>query len=414
MRVLILSQYFWPETFIINTLVDALEAAGAQVTVLTGQPNYPDGVVFAGYRASSIRRERYGRTTDVFRVPIVPRARGSAIRLASNYLSFVLSASILGPWLLRGRRIDVVFVYAPSPIVQSIPGMVLKRFKGAKLVTWVQDLWPQSLESTGFVRNRFLLALVEGMVRWIYRGNDQLLGQSNAFVAAIQTLAGKTPVEYFPNPGESAFTEADEHPKPELVLPSGFNVVFAGNLGTVQALDTVLDAATMLHAEPEVRFVLMGSGSRSRWLVEEIARRDLTNVLLPGRFEPSSMPGILSQAAALLVSLKRGEILSQTIPAKVQAYLASGRPILASLDGEGGELVIAAGAGFASPAEDARSLADNVLRLKQLSTEERRHMGDAGRRFYDRHFRPRVLAERLLGRFRDLVGNDPLALPRGS
>lgn len=403
MRVLILTQYFWPESFRINTLVDALEAAGAQVTVLTGQPNYPDGAVFAGYRAASVRRDRYGSATDVFRVPIVPRATASALRLASNYLSFVLSASLLGPWLLRGRKIDVIFVYAPSPIVQAIPGMLLKRLKGAKLVTWVQDLWPESLESTGFVTNRLLLRLVARMVRWIYRANDLLMGQSRAFVAAIRPLAGPTPVEYFPNPGELPTTTVADR-EPELLLPAGFNVVFAGNLGTVQALDTVLDVAALLNDEPDIRFVLLGSGSRSAWLAAEIARRALTNVVLPGRFDSDAMPGILSQAAALLVSLKKGDMLAKTIPAKVQAYLASGRPILASLDGEGAELVTAAGAGFASPAEDARGLADGVQRLKRMSHEERRRMGDAGRAFYDEHFQPRVLAESLVSRFRELTG----------
>ncbi|HTE44868.1 MAG TPA: glycosyltransferase family 4 protein [Gemmatimonadaceae bacterium] len=405
MRVLILSQYFWPESFPINRLVHALEAEGAHITVLTGQPNYPDGAVFAGYRATSMSRSRYGRAIDVFRVPIVPRGSASGFRLAINYLSFVLSASILGPWLLRGRGFDVVCVYAPSPIVQSIPGIVLKRVKRAKLVTWVQDLWPQSLETTGFVSNTFLLSLTERMVSWIYRRNDQLMGQSKAFVVAIQKLSGRTPVEYFPNPGESP--QAEGGGEPQLVLPAGFNVVFAGNLGTVQSLDTVLDAATILRLESNVRFVFVGSGSRSLWLAEEVGRRGLTNVLLAGRFESAAMPGIFSQADALLVSLNRSEVLSQTIPSKVQAYLAAGRPILASLDGEGAELVAEAGAGYASAAEDAQALADNIIRLRCLAPEERARMGIAGRVLFDAHFQAPVLARLLLGRFRDLINAEP-------
>jgi glycosyltransferase involved in cell wall biosynthesis len=407
MRVLILTQYFWPESFPINALVRELEDAGAQVTVLTGQPNYPDGAVFEGYHAASVRRERFGRATEVIRVPILPRARASAFRLAGNYLSFVLSASVLGPWLLRGRPIDVVFVYAPSPIVQSIPGMVLKRFKRAKLITWVQDLWPQSLESTGFLKNKFLLSLAERVVRWIYRSNDRLMGQSRSFVAAIEHLAGRTPVEYFPNPAEDSFTRTDTTGQPRLTLPAGFNVVFAGNLGTVQALDTVLEAAAILRAEPDLHFVLVGSGSRSGWLADEVERRGLSNVLLPGRFDRDAMPSILSQADAVLVSLNRSRILAQTIPGKVQAYLAAGRPILASLDGEGAELVTASGAGFASPAEDARALAENVLRMKALRPEDRARMGAAGRTLYDRNYQPRVLAQHLLDRFRDITGKEP-------
>jgi glycosyltransferase involved in cell wall biosynthesis len=406
MRLLVISQHFWPESFRINTFVDALEGAGAQVTVLTGQPNYPGGVVFPGYRALSIKRERFGVATDVFRVPLVPRARANAIRLAANYVSFVVTASLLGPWLLRGRRFDAILVYAPSPIVQAIPGMVLKRIKGAKLVTWVQDLWPQSLEVTGYVKNKSLLSIAEKVVRWIYRGNDRLMGQSRAFVTAIRPMAGATPVEYFPNPGEVVSTTTVADGPAALVLPSGFNIVFTGNLGTVQALETILGAASLLADDRDVRFVLVGSGSRSPWLVEEVARRGLANVILPGRFEPQAIGGILAQAAALLVTLNKSETLSQTIPSKIQSYLAAGRPILAALDGEGASLVTMAGAGLASPAEDEKTLADNVRRLKQLSAEERTEMGDAGRKYYDLHFQPRVLAEQLLARLRDLVGHD--------
>lgn len=402
-RILILSQYFWPESFQINALVDALGDAGADVTVLTGQPNYPDGKVFPGYHALSVRRERYGKATDVFRVPIAPRGRASGVRLALNYLSFIASASLIGPWLLRRRPVDVVFVFAPSPILQSIAGVALKTFKGAKLVTWVQDLWPQSLMSTGHVTNPSLLSAVEELVRWIYRHNDRLYGQSQAFVAEIGKLAERTPVEYFPNPGDSAFAAGGSSQLAKLTLPAGFNVVFAGNLGTVQALDTVLDAATLLRDEADVRFVLIGSGSRGAWLAEEVARLGLANVMLPGRFEMSAMPAILSQADALLASMKRSPILSQTIPSKVQAYLAAGKPILASMDGEGAELVVQAGAGLASPAEDAAALATNVRRLRTMAPSERAGLGANGLSFYDRHFHPRRLAEQLIKRFNELT-----------
>lgn len=402
-RILILSQYFWPESFQINALVDALEDAGADVTVLTGQPNYPDGKVFPEYRALSARRERFGKATDVFRVPIAPRGRASGVRLALNYLSFIVSASVIGPWLLRGRRIDVVFVFAPSPILQSIAGIALKTVKGAKLVTWVQDLWPQSLASTGFVTNPSLLAMVEEVVRWIYRHNDRLYGQSRAFVAEIEKLADGTPVEYFPNPGDSAFALSGALAPARLTLPAGFNVVFAGNLGTVQALDTVLDTATLLRDDAGIRFVLVGSGSRGSWLADEIARRGLANVILPGRFEMSAMPAILAQADALLVSMNRSPTLSQTIPSKLQAYLATGRPILGSLDGEGAALIREAGAGLTSAAEDAAALAENVRRLRAMDSWERARLGANGLSFYDRHFHPRRLAEQLITRFTELT-----------
>lgn len=409
MNVLILSQHYWPETFRINEVAESLQRAGCNVRVLTGQPNYPDGVVQPGYRAASMTTEHHAAGYTIHRVPLCPRGRGGAPRLVANYLSFLAAASVLGPWSLRGKDVDIIFVYGTSPILQAIAGIVLKVFKRARLVTWVQDLWPQSLEVTGFVRNPRLLDSVAAVVRWIYRRCDLLLVQSHGFLPAVKSMAGNTPVEYHPNPGELAFSRR-EASAPTLVLPGGFNVVFAGNFGTVQALDTVIDAAERLKDVGGIRFVLVGSGSRSDWVRSEIERRGLGNVLMPGRFAPDAMPGILSQASALLVSLTRGEILSQTVPSKVQAYLAAGRPILASLDGEGARVVREAGAGVATPAEDSAALADAVLSLKASSPEALNAMGTAGRRYYEAHFDPEVLAARLARRFQGLLTPDQPAL----
>src|ERR1019366_840090 len=152
-------------------------------------------------------RDVHESAIKVFRVPVVPRGRGAAWRLAANYLSFVVGASLLGPWLLRGERFDVIFVYGISPILQAVPGILLKWLKRAALITWVQDLWPQSLEVTGFVRNRWLLSRVASIVRWIYRHNDLLLVQSRAFVPIVQSMAGGVPVRYHPNPGDLSFDQ---------------------------------------------------------------------------------------------------------------------------------------------------------------------------------------------------------------
>ena len=414
MRILIVSQYFWPESFRINEVAQSLRDAGCEVIVLTGQPNYPDGVVRAGYSMLSVRTDQY-RGLAVHRVPLIPRGRGSGIRLALNYMSFVVFASVFGPWHLRGKPIDVVLVHGISPILQAIPGIWLARLKRARVVTWVQDLWPESLRVTGFVRSQRVLAAVSHVVRWIYRRNDLLLVQSRAFVEPVGRLAGCTPVEYHPNPGELAFSDTQEVGLPALTLSPGFNVVFAGNLGTVQSLGTILDAAELLSDLPDVRFVLVGSGSRDEWLAAEVSRRHLANVQPAGRFPPDAMPGILSQASALLVTLVRDPIMAQTIPSKVQAYLAAGKPILAALDGEGATVVREAGAGIACDAENSSGLADAVRSLRGMSEVERLQMGAAGRSYYQRHFEPGALARTLAARLERLVleSPGPGALPPG-
>ena len=404
MKVLVFSQHYWPESFRINEVVLSLQQAGCDVSVLTGQPNYPDGVIFEGYRGGSIGHQLHAAGYFIYRVPLIARGRGGAFRLVLNYLSFVLSASVLGPWLLRGQKFDAIFVYGTSPILQAIAAIVLKWLKRTKLVIWVQDLWPQSLEVTGFVRNRPVLDTVAALVRWIYRQSDLLLVQSKSFVPPVQAMAGKTRVEYHPNPGDLAFDRASEVAgDPALLLKPGFNVVFAGNLGTVQALDTLLNAAELLTVSSDVRLVLIGSGGRGEWVRQEVLRRGLNNVHLAGRFPQQAMPAILAQASALLVSLARGPVLSQTVPSKVQAYLAAGRPIVASLDGEGARIVEEAGAGIACPAEDAEALARAILRLQSTPPEELASMGDAGRRYYENNFEPTTLASKLVQRFREVA-----------
>jgi len=403
MKVLILSQHFWPESFRINEVAQSLVEQGCEVTVLTGKPNYPEGRLFAGYRVGGIQRERR-EGFEIVRVPLLPRGTGGAGKLVLNYLSFLFCASALGPWALRGRRFDVIFVYGTSPILQAIAADVLKWFKGATLVTWVQDLWPDSLEMTGFVKNRRLLDAVAVVVRWIYRRCDLLLVQSRAFLAPVRAMAGTTPVDYHPNPGDRESPTGAIGVTTKLQLNPGFNIVFAGNLGTVQALDTVLDAAELLGPDSGVRWVLIGSGARSAWLSEQVRQRGLAQVDLPGRFESAQMPAIFAQADALLVSLIRGPAMSLTIPSKIQAYLAAGRPVLASMDGEGAHVVQEAGAGLVSPAEDARALADAALKLQRLSSSKRRAMGEAGRRYYAAHFEPTLLAQALVAQFKRAAG----------
>jgi len=402
MKVLIVSQHFWPETFRINEVAHSLKEAGCEVAVLTGQPNYPDGVTFPGYRALATGCDDFDGI-PVHRVPLMPRGRSGALRLIVNYLSFIFSASLFGPWRLRGESFDVIFVYGTSPILQAIAALALRLFKRCPVVVWVQDLWPQSLQVTGYVRSPRLLSLVAAVVRWIYRRSDLLLVQSRGFVSSVAPMAGSTPVKVHPNPGERAF-EQREPGAPMLTLDPHFNVVFAGNLGTVQALDTVIEAAALLRDDSRVRFVLIGSGSRSEALRAEAERLKLDNVHFAGRYPPDAMPGILAQASALLVSLKRDEILAQTIPSKVQAYLAAGRPVIAALNGEGARVVDEAKAGIACPAEDAAALADAVRQLECSSPDVLERMGQRGRSYYDAHFSPATLAHRLVRHFEQLAG----------
>ncbi|MFA6061479.1 MAG: glycosyltransferase family 4 protein [Gallionella sp.] len=396
MRALIISQYFWPECFRINDVAKTLLEKGIDIEVLTGKPNYPQGKVFSGYRAWGCQREA-AHGFNINRIPLMARGSGG-LRLALNYLSFVISGLLFAPWMLRKKTIDVIFIYAPSPILQAIPAIFLGWLKGCPVVLWVQDLWPESLSATGFVKNRFVLKLVEQVVRYIYCHVDLLLVQSRAFEPPVRVLARDTPIIYYPNSVDDAFSKPAIGKLPVISgLDQGFSVMFAGNLGTAQAVEVIVKAASILKEFVDIHFVVLGEGSRWEWMKQEVQRLELSNLHLPGRFPVETMPAFMQKASVLLVTLADQEIFKVTIPSKVQAYLAAGRPILACLNGEGSNLVVEAGAGLAVPAEDGPALAEAVLRIYRMPAAERHAMGERGRLYYAEHFSHDMLIDQLIG-----------------
>lgn len=389
MKILLLSQYFWPETFIINDLARKLIKQGHDITVATAKPNYPEGDIFDGYKAWGIQNERFEGCIDVIRIPLWPRGRGGAKNLILNYLSFVVSGLFLLPWLLRGRTFDHIVVFAMSPITQVIPAIPLKWLKRAHLAAWVQDLWPESLAATGFVRNPRLLRMTGWMVRWIYACCDTLLLQSRAFFDPVARYACRNKLVYYPN---SIALPPQKVIAPEISsclideLKENFCVVFAGNIGIAQSIETVVAAAELLRQYQGLKFILVGSGSRLQWVKARKESQCLDNLILAGRVPMEAMPQIFEYASALLVSLRDEEIFSYTIPSKVQAYLAAGKPIIASLRGEGARVIEEAGAGKVCEPENANALAESILALMELPPEERKKIGLAGRRYFDENF----------------------------
>jgi len=390
MRILVVSQYFWPETFIINDLVVKLEQAGHQIRVLTGKPNYPEGAVYPGYREGGLEVERYGQGVQVLRVPMRARRGGGGRNLALNYLSFLWSGLRYFPRLSGSFQEDVVLVFASSPLTSAIPALWLKVFRPRHVVIWVQDLWPESLSATGFIRNRSLLGMLGLLVRAIYARADTLLVPSRAFLAPVARYARAEKIIYYPNSFDAAHPgragAASLPPWLALVLRQDFCVVFAGNIGAAQAADTLVQAAWLLRDVSGVKLVLVGAGSRLGWVRRRKAELALDNLLLTGQLPAASMPGLFSLADGLLVSLKREAIFAYTIPSKVQAYLAAGRPILAALDGEGARVIRESGAGLTSAAEDAPALAAQVRALFAMAPAQRARMGAAGRRYFLEHF----------------------------
>lgn len=398
MRLLILSQYFWPETFRVNDLASELIARGHEVTVLTGEPNYPDGQVYESYRANPDAFSAY-EGAPVFRVPVIPRGKNS-LQLVANYLSFVVSGWLLGPARLRGREFDAIFVFQTSPITSALPALSLRRRRRTPVLMWVLDLWPETLSAIGVVKSPRLLGLVGRLVRYIYRRCDRILVQSRAFYGNVERYAGgQEKIRYFPGWAEPVLVEAGHavEPAPELAPYAGdFKLLFAGNIGQAQDFPAIVAAADLLRDVPDLQWIIVGDGRAAAEAKADVASRGLANkVIFLGRFPLERMPSFFAAADALLVSLRHEPIWSLTIPGKVQSYLASGRPVLGMLNGEGARVIEEAGAGFAGAAGNAAALAANVRRLMATTSDQRRAMGKAGQRYCAREFNRESLVDRL-------------------
>lgn len=401
MKLLVVTQYFWPESFGINRQVRDLIAQGVDVTVLTGKPNYPSGKLYHGYTIWGSRAEQF-ESCNVFRVPVVPRGSASSFRLTLNYLSFILSGLCIAPWLLRKQRYDAILVYAPSPIFQAVPAVLLAKIKRVPLLIWIQDLWPQSLAATGHLRNRFALSVLDYAVRWLYRRADLLLVQSQAFVSVIRRQAGPgATIRYFPNsaeplPASSKMTPCSKAEPLVAHLKSKFAVVFTGNVGAAQSLQTIIHAASLCKGVPNICFFVVGVGSKSDWLAQEIERQALTNVCATGWLPPECMPAVWEAASVLLVTLSNEPIFHMTIPNKLQCYFAAGKPVIGCLAGEGAKVIEDAKAGLTCPPEDGIALANAVQQLAAMSAAERRQLGENGQRFFEQNFHPVPLTNRLI------------------
>lgn len=386
MRILILSQWFDPEpTFKGLQFAKELQRLGHEVEVLTGFPNYPGGKVYPGYRIRLMQSEVMDGV-HVLRVPLYPSHSKSALARILNYVSFAVSAGI---GALFVRQPDVVYVYHP-PATTVLPAMILKVLRGAPFVYDIQDLWPESLIATGMMNRSGLLKQVDGFLRRVYHAAAHIVVLSEGF--KIRLLERGTPegkITVIPN---WTYEHAAVRPTPgaKATSPAAadgrFTVVYAGNMGTAQALDIVLDTAARLASRaPNARFVLLGEGIDCERLRTRRHNEALDNVIFLPRCPTWEVDEVLAGADTLLVHLKDDPLFAITVPSKTQAYLRAGKPILMGVRGDAARLVEEAGAGLSFAPESPEALADAIDRMMALGESGRRRMGEAGAAYYRQH-----------------------------
>lgn len=379
-----LTQWFQPEPMFKGLpFAKELHSRGHEVEVLTGFPNYPGGKIYDGYRIKPWQREDM-EGIRVNRVALYPSHNNSGISRIANYLSFAFMSLLVGPWLVR--KPDVIYVYNLVTLART--ASFLRWLHGCKIVYDVQDLWPESVVSSGMLPG----ALHSILKKWClkrYQKADFLVAQSPGFQKNLQDR-GISPkkISVIYNWGQ------EENSSPELAdknlaqtlgldLENTFNVVFAGTMGVMQGLETVLDAAQILmEDQPRVRFVLVGDGVENEHLQYKTKDMGLNNVIFVPRQPMSKIGSILKLADVLLVHLKADQLFRITIPSKTQAYLAAGKPIVMAVEGDAADLVVQAGAGYVCRSEDARAMADCVKKLSEMAPEELKTLGENGKKFY--------------------------------
>ena len=399
MKILIISQYFWPENFRINDFVPELIARGHEVQILTGKPNYPSGKLFPEYIQNSRSYSSY-KGAKIHRVPIVSRGN-NPIRLFINYLSFIIMGSFIGPWKLRSFQPDLIFVYEPSPITVGLPAVLLGKLKNVPIVFWALDLWPETLEAVGGIKSKTVLWTIEKVVRFIYNNCSIVLGQSKSFIKSIQTHCDYPDrVHYFPSWAEELPNFSENAPAafaPEIKRNDEiFNILFAGNIADAQDMPSILSAAIILRDEKKIKWIIVGDGRRFEWLQSEVKRLKLEeNFLLLGRFPLERMPSFFAHAGALLVSLKKDPVFSMTIPAKLQTYLMTGIPILGMLDGEGAKIIEESNAGICCGASDSIGLASAIKKMSQFTKSQSDMLGQNGIKYSKKEFDRSMLINKL-------------------
>jgi len=372
LRILVVCQHYWPEPFRLTDICEELVNRGHHVTVLTGMPNYPMGELYEGYKKSANTTEVHNGV-EIIRCRTIPRKTGTFWR-ALNYFSYSFFASRKAKKL--SADFDVVFTNQTSPVMMSYPAIVYKKKHGKKVIMYAMDLWPASLAAGGISPKSPVYKLFHKVSRYIYRRMDSILVTSSMFIHYLTEEFGinQNKLKHLPQYAEDIFTEVTT------IKDNTIDLMFAGNIGTTQSVETIIKAAKLVTI-PNVRWHIVGDGRE----LDNIKRmaEGIENVIFYGRVPLEQMPALYAKADAMLVTLMKDPVISLTLPGKVQTCMAAGKPIIAAADGETYDTITQAKCGFASPAEDAEALAGSVETFAKADANQ---LGENSLNYFQKHF----------------------------
>ncbi len=400
MKVLVVTQYFYPENFRINDLIKGLCEEGHEVTVLTGKPNYPKGELYQNYKLlGKVKEIYYGAT--VIRTPIIPRKQ-SATWLALNYISFPIFCILYNLKFLLFNKFDRVLVCQLSPIFMAFPAMFYRFIHKTPSVIWITDLWPESLRATGTIRNSNIINTVGKIVNYIYSNFDLILMSCKGFEDDVKHRAPQTQKSFFPYWAEDLYKplHIKDEVSPdykELMDKNKRILTFAGNIGEAQSLTTLIYAIDKLSAEEQnsLKVLIAGEGRAKEEVTKLVNKLEIKCVKFLGGKPVIDMPHLFAISDALYISLKTSPIFTITIPSKTQSYMACAKPIIASIDGETSTIIQDAKCGFVSESENIDALTLNLKKLISLSTNKLDEMGEASYYYYKKNFNRHISLKKI-------------------
>lgn len=390
-HILVISQYFYPETFRINDMATEWVKRGYKVTVLTGIPNYPMGKFFEGYGYTKKRRETWNGI-DIIRIPLIPRGN-SSIGMVVNYSSFVISGFFKN--LLTSIKADYVFTFEVSPMTQALIGCWYAKKHHIPHYIYVQDLWPENVITLTGITNHTVIGAIDKMVDYIYKNTDEIFATSPSFVDAIcnrNVKVDKNKVHYWPQYAEEFYRPMEKADVTEIPDDGSFKIVFAGNIGTAQGLDILPKTAELLKGE-NIKFVIVGDGRYQAEFEKEIRERDVQEqfLMLP-RQKAERIPELLSVCDAAFLSFKDDPLWTKTIPAKLQSYMACGMSVIASAEGETRRIIEEAKCGICCGIGNAAELAEGIKMLRQMDLKA---MEENSRTYCEYYFDKKQLMDQM-------------------
>lgn len=401
MNILIVCQYYYPEQFRVVDICETLSLIGNDITVLTGLPNYPRGKILPEYRWFR-KRQEIVNGVNVIRVPIIGRGN-SFVRLALNYISFVVT-SVLKVLFMK-KSFDVVFVYQLSPVTMVVPALLYKKLTGKKVLLYCLDIWPESIAVAGIGHSSIIYKLLLSLTRKIYQNVDKVLVSSRYFIDYLSDVIGleKNSIDYLPQYAEEIYLTKCENVHE---TDENINLLFAGNIGEMQSVETIIKAAAEIREIQNIKWHIVGDGSARIKCEELVKKLNLENsIIFYGHRPMTEMSVFYSKSAALLVTLKDDTFISNTLPGKIQSYMAAGKPIIGAVNGEARTVIEESGCGLCCVAEDYIGLAKNVKRFISEIKNHKEYASNA-RKYYEDHFSKDTFIVGFVNELNQLIEDD--------